>query len=132
MNSDYEEVDKNLFVRKEGILEQDILADDLAVVIDADFGLVIVVGCAHRGIVNTINYAQKLTGNKRVYAVIGGIHLFRASEERITKTINDLKKIGVQKVVVSHCTGFNASTRLAQEFGERFFMNNAGNRITLP
>jgi 7,8-dihydropterin-6-yl-methyl-4-(beta-D-ribofuranosyl)aminobenzene 5'-phosphate synthase len=132
MVSGYEHVENNLFVKKDGVLRQDPLADDIALVIDTEFGLVVILGCAHRGIVNTLRHAQKLTGKKSVYAAIGGTHLIRASEERIEKTINGLKDIGVKKLGVSHCTGFPAQARLFQEFGDDFFLNNAGTRIILP
>ena len=132
MTSGYEEIDKNLFVKEDGRLQPDRLADDLALVIDTDFGLVVILGCAHRGIVNTLRHAQNLTGKEPVYAAIGGTHLFRASDERVEKTIADLREMGIQRLGVSHCTGFHASARLAQEFGDIFFLNNAGTRLTLP
>jgi len=132
MMSGYEYVENNLFVKRDGILHQDSLADDLALAIDTEFGLVIISGCAHRGIVNTLRHAQKLTGKELVYAVVGGTHLFRASDERIGKTIADLGDTGIQKLGVSHCTGFHASARLHQEFEGIFFLNNAGTRLALP
>lgn len=58
-------------------------------------------------------------------------HFSRASDERIGKIIADLKDMGIQKLGVSHCTGFRASARLAQEFGNAFFLNNVGTRLTL-
>jgi len=67
-----------------------------------------------------------------MYAVIGRTHLFRADEERIERTIVDLTDMGIQKLGVSHCTGFAASARLAEEFADAFFLNNAGTRLTLP
>lgn len=132
MTSAYEKIDENLFVREGAGLRPDKLADDLALVIDADFGLVVVLGCAHRGIVNTLRHAQYLTGKEMVYAAIGGAHLFRASGEQVEQTIADLREMGIQRLGVSHCTGFRASARLAQEFGGVFFLNNAGTRLTLP
>lgn len=128
----YEEIEANLFVKKEREVLPDKLADDLALVIDADFGLVVILGCAHRGIVNTLRQAQKLTGKEKVYAVMGGTHLYLASLERITKTAADLKTMGIQKIGVSHCTGFQASSHLAQALGEAFFLNHAGTRLKLP
>jgi len=132
MFSGYEEIERNLFVKEAGVLHPDPLADDLALIIDTDFGLVVILGCAHRGIINTVRHAQKLTGKELVHTVVGGTHLFRASEERLERTTADLKEIGVQRLGVSHCTGFRASARLAQEFEDMFFINNAGTRITLP
>ncbi|MFC1956139.1 MBL fold metallo-hydrolase [Chloroflexota bacterium] len=105
MLTSYEEIENNLFIKKGGALQPDKLADDLALIIDTEFGLAVILGCAHRGIVNTLRHAQKLTGKKLVYAVIGGTHLFRASDECIEQTITDLKEMGIQRLGVSHCTG---------------------------
>ena len=132
MFSGYEEIENNLFVKEAGMLHPDPLADDLALIIDTDFGLVVILGCAHRGIINTLRHAQNLTCKELVYAAIGGTHLFQASEEQLEKTITDLREIGIQRLGVSHCSGFRASARLAQEFEDIFFMNNAGTRVTLP
>jgi 7,8-dihydropterin-6-yl-methyl-4-(beta-D-ribofuranosyl)aminobenzene 5'-phosphate synthase len=132
MLSGYEEIENNLFIKEEGMLRPDPLADDLALVIDTDFGLVVILGCAHRGIINTLRHAQNLTGKEFIYAAIGGTHLFQASKQRIDKTIVDLKKIGVQRLGVSHCTGFDAAAKLTREFEGIFFLNNAGSQFTLP
>jgi 7,8-dihydropterin-6-yl-methyl-4-(beta-D-ribofuranosyl)aminobenzene 5'-phosphate synthase len=132
MTTDYEIVEKYLYVKDNGGLKQDTLSDDLALIIDTDYGLVVVLGCAHHGIVNTLRHAQKLTGKELIYAVIGGSHLVHASPERLEKTAAALKEMGVQWLGVSHCTGFTASAYLAREFGDRFFLNNAGTRFTLP
>jgi 7,8-dihydropterin-6-yl-methyl-4-(beta-D-ribofuranosyl)aminobenzene 5'-phosphate synthase len=119
-------------MKENGQLRSDKVIDDLSLIIDADFGLVVITGCAHRGIINTLRHAQKLTGKELVYAVIGGTHLLRSSDERLELTIAELREMGIQKLGVSHCTGFAASARLAQEFGDIFFLNNAGTRLTLP
>ncbi|MBT3362151.1 MAG: MBL fold metallo-hydrolase [Chloroflexi bacterium] len=132
MRTEYEQIGSHLCIHKDGISIPDKLADDLALIINTDFGLVVILGCAHRGVINTLNHARDLTGNETVYAVIGGTHLFLASDEQINKTIVDLKKLGVQRLLVSHCTGFRASSRLAQKFGDGFVLNNAGSQFTLP
>jgi len=132
MFTEYEKVESNLFIKEDDQFQPDPLADDLALIIDTDFGLVVVLGCAHRGLISTLRHAQNLTGKEMVYAVIGGTHLFRASEERLERTIADLKETGIQRIGVSHCTGFRASTRLAREFEDIFFLNNAGTKLTLP
>jgi 7,8-dihydropterin-6-yl-methyl-4-(beta-D-ribofuranosyl)aminobenzene 5'-phosphate synthase len=132
MLSDYEEIDSGLFDKETGEMLPDELKDDLALVIDTEYGLVVILGCAHHGIINTLRHAQKLTGKELIYAAIGGTHLLNATEERLMKTAADLKELGVQYLGVSHCTGFEASARLAREFGKGFFLNNAGTRWTLP
>ena len=113
-------------------LKQDDINDDLSMVIDTEYGLVVILGCAHHGIVNNLKQAQKVTGKELIYAAIGGTHLVHASGERMAKTAAALQEMGVQYLGVSHCTGFAASAYLAGEFGDRFFQNNAGTRLTLP
>jgi 7,8-dihydropterin-6-yl-methyl-4-(beta-D-ribofuranosyl)aminobenzene 5'-phosphate synthase len=132
MISDYEEIDSGLYDKETGKMLPDELKDDLALVIDAEYGLVVILGCAHHGVINTLKQAQKVTGKEMIYAAIGGTHLLNADLARWQKTAADLKEMGVQYLGVSHCTGFEASAYLAQEFGERFFMNNSGSRLTLP
>lgn len=132
MLTDYETIDENLFVKHGGSFIPDPVADDLALIINCDYGLVVICGCAHRGVINTINQARKITGNNRIHAVVGGIHLIRSDEERIERTIFDLQGMGVQHICVSHCTGFTASTRMAQEFDDKFMLNNAGTRLEFP
>jgi 7,8-dihydropterin-6-yl-methyl-4-(beta-D-ribofuranosyl)aminobenzene 5'-phosphate synthase len=132
MLTDYEIVEKYLGVKEGGELKQDPLDDDLAMAIDTEYGLVVILGCAHHGIVNNLKQAKKVTGKELIYAAIGGTHLIHASAERLEKTAADLREMGVQYLGVSHCTGFRASAYLAREFGERFFLNNSGSRWTLP
>jgi 7,8-dihydropterin-6-yl-methyl-4-(beta-D-ribofuranosyl)aminobenzene 5'-phosphate synthase len=132
MVTGYEQIDSGLLDKATGELLPDELKDDLALAIDTEYGLVVILGCAHRGIVNTLKQAQKVTGKDLIYAAIGGTHLLNATEERRVKTAADLKEMGVQYLGVSHCTGFEASAYLAREFGERFFLNNSGSRWTLP
>lgn len=132
MLSAYEEIDSGLYDKETGEMLPDELKDDLALIIDAEYGLVVILGCAHHGIINTLKQAQQVTGKELIYAAIGGTHLLNADRERWEKTAADLKALGVQYLGVSHCTGFEASAYLAQEFGERFFMNNSGSKWTLP
>ena len=131
MTNEYEKIDPILYVKEKGELKPDPLWDDQALFLKSEKGLIIILGCAHRGIINTIRHAQKLTGVEPVYAVIGGTHLFGASPQRMDSTIAELRGVGIQKLGVSHCTGLPPATVLAQAFGEAFFFNNAGTRITL-
>ncbi len=131
MLTEYETIDPILCVKERGELKPDPLQDDRAVFIKSDRGLIVILGCAHRGVVNTLRYAQKLTGVEAIYAVIGGTHLIGASPERMSSTVADLKKLDIQRLGVSHCTGLPASAILAREFGDRFFFNNAGTRVSL-
>jgi len=131
MVTDYEEIEPYLVVKQDDGFKRDKLLDDQAIIINTEPGLVVVLGCAHRGIVNTLYHARELTGVKTVHTVLGGCHLMDASEERVRLTIAVLKELGVQKIGVSHCTGLPASAIMAQQFGDKFFFNNTGNRFSL-
>jgi len=126
MLNDYEEIDASACIQTDDGYDTDPLKDDQSLFIKSEKGLIIVSGCAHRGIVNTINHAQKLTGCHDIYAIIGGIHLFGASDHRVRLTLEEIKHLDVQRLGVSHCTGPIASAFLAHELGERFFFNHAG------
>jgi len=132
MTTEFEAVADNLLVRRNGEYVPDDMADDQSVFIKTDAGLVVVLGCAHRGIVNILRYAQELTGVQPVHAVIEGTHLAPASEDQVKRTVDALEEIGVRHLGVSHCTGLPVAARLSREFGDRFFFNNAGTRLRFP
>ncbi len=132
MENDYEKIDAGMFVKGEEGFIPDQLLDDLAIGIKSEKGLIVILGCGHRGMINTIRHMQNITGEEKVYCVLGGTHLIAADEERLVRTAADLREIGVEKIGVSHCTGFNASCWLAGEFPDRFFLNNSGTVLTLP
>jgi 7,8-dihydropterin-6-yl-methyl-4-(beta-D-ribofuranosyl)aminobenzene 5'-phosphate synthase len=130
-STDYEETDQTLYVKEQDNAVRDTFTDDLSLAVKTDMGLAVFLGCAHRGMMNIIDHFQKITGDECIYSVVGGTHLISASPERLNRTIADLKKIGIHKLGVSHCTGFEASARLATEFKDIFFLNSAGNRLKL-
>ncbi len=131
MVTDYEDIEAYLAVKEGGDFRPDVFRDDQALFIKTPKGLVVVLGCAHRGIINTLYHAQKISGVKKIDTVIGGCHLMNASEERIWRTLADLKELGVGRLGVCHCTGMAASVVMAQEYGERFLVNNAGTVLDL-
>jgi len=126
MVTEFEKIDPVLFVKEDTCWEPDKLLDDQSLIINTGSGLIVLSGCGHRGIINTLYHAQQLTGVKPIYAVMGGFHLTGAPEEQLWLTIAALKELNVQRVGVSHCTGLAAAAIMAQEFGDRLFFNNAG------
>lgn len=128
----YERVDPNLKVREGGRWVQDQVFDDQALVLRTDQGLVVALGCAHSGMINTLEHARRVTGEERILAVVGGTHLGPASPEALEETIQSLRGFGIRKLGVSHCTGLRVAARLAQEFGDAFFFNVAGTITELP
>ena len=129
--NDFEKIDQNLYVQKGGELLNDEVLDDQAISLKTDNGLFIILGCSHRGMINTIEHAKKITGEDEVYGVIGGTHLISADKVQMEKTIQALKNYDMQKIGVSHCTGILAEAKLSTEFGDKFFLNNAGSVIEL-
>ncbi len=105
------------------------ILDDRAVVFKIrGKGLVIISGCAHAGIMNTITYAQRITGVPRVYAVMGGFHLAgKENESRIEQTVKELKQVKPKLVVPSHCTGWRAMCTIASAMPDAFVWNSVGN-----
>jgi 7,8-dihydropterin-6-yl-methyl-4-(beta-D-ribofuranosyl)aminobenzene 5'-phosphate synthase len=105
------------------------IVDERAVAINIrERGLVVLSGCAHAGIINTVTYAQQITGTKKVYAVMGGFHLAgKTFENRIQPTIEELKRINPELIVSSHCTGWRAMCAMAKAFPETFLWNSVGN-----
>jgi 7,8-dihydropterin-6-yl-methyl-4-(beta-D-ribofuranosyl)aminobenzene 5'-phosphate synthase len=119
-------------VEKDGVMEPERFLDDGALIMKIrGKGLVVVTGCAHSGIINTIHHVQKLGGNDKIYAVIGGFHLTQGSPQRITKTIQALKEKEIRYLVPLHCTGFEAMASMWQAFPETYVIPSVGTRIEL-
>jgi 7,8-dihydropterin-6-yl-methyl-4-(beta-D-ribofuranosyl)aminobenzene 5'-phosphate synthase len=130
--TEYEQIEPNrFFIKEDGEFKPDTLSDDLALIINTKPGLVVILGCGHRGLVNTLRHAQKLTRRQEIRMVIGGCHLIGTSTERVRLTLATLHEMDVQKIGVSHCTGLPAAAIMAHELGDRFFFNNTGTRLTL-
>jgi len=131
--TDFEKGMPNALVEQDGRLQPDPFKDDQAVVVNLkEKGLVVISGCSHSGIINTVLYAQKLTGVEKVYAVLGGFHLSGAFYEKILgKTVDRLKAFSPAVVIPMHCTGRKAMELLSHEFPSSFVLNSVGSRITL-
>jgi 7,8-dihydropterin-6-yl-methyl-4-(beta-D-ribofuranosyl)aminobenzene 5'-phosphate synthase len=116
-------------IRTENAMVYDEILDDQALIITTGRGLVVVLGCSHRGIINTLHHARKITGIDKIDTVIGGAHLLFAGQERVRRTIDALHDLDIRQIGLSHCTGLPASAIMVHEFGERFFFNNTGNEL---
>jgi 7,8-dihydropterin-6-yl-methyl-4-(beta-D-ribofuranosyl)aminobenzene 5'-phosphate synthase len=130
--NDFEKVDADLYVRKGDEWLTDLVPDDQAIVVKTELGLVVLLGCGHRGIVNTVHYAQKLTGVDIIYAVIGGTHLLRTPAEILDIIMAEIRGFGLVRLGVSHCTGLSVAAYLSRELGDIMYFNQAGTRTTLP
>ncbi len=122
----FEKQDPRLFAEVNGKITQDIFLDDQSLILDTEKGLILIFGCAHSGMINIINHVINKTREKKFYAILGGTHLDFLTPEQLEESIKSLKKIEVEKIGVSHCTGMRAAFRLHQEFGDRFFYGCVG------
>ncbi|MBE0504781.1 MAG: MBL fold metallo-hydrolase [Desulfuromonadales bacterium] len=104
----------------------DPLRDDLSLAITTGQGLVILLGCAHAGVINIIEHFREKNGEERICALIGGTHLGPAPEEQFQLTLSKLKSYRLGKIGLSHCTGLNRGAQLYQEFAGRSFYAAAG------
>ena len=129
--TDYESLDESY---QERVLESyihDELNDDQALLLQTRQGLIILLGCAHRGVVNTVKHALRQMDADRIYAIMGGMHLAHAPMEKIQKIVSGLAMLNPRYVVPLHCTGFYAMLHMYRVLGDRVLLLNVGDRLTL-
>jgi len=119
------------FYRDQACTDPDTLVDDQALYIETPAGLVVVLGCAHAGVVNTLDCIAEQTGRHQIYAVLGGMHLVRATQRRLEATVAALKRYGVQKLGPAHCTGIRAVTCLWSQSAWECFECSVGAVFTV-
>ena len=122
----FEKNDPSLFVEIDGKRAQDTLMDDQSLVLDTGKGLILVLGCAHSGMMNIVHHVMTKTGKQKFNAILGGTHLDFLTPEQLEESIRALKQMEIEKIGVSHCTGMRAASRLHQEFGDRFVYGCVG------
>ena len=113
--TDFEDTGEPFFL-DQTCTKPDPLEDDQSVYFETVEGTIVLLGCAHSGIINTLRYIRHLTGDRPIRAVIGGMHLGDASPKRIERTIEELQQLGVQQLAPAHCTGMPATVALWTAF----------------
>jgi 7,8-dihydropterin-6-yl-methyl-4-(beta-D-ribofuranosyl)aminobenzene 5'-phosphate synthase len=129
--NDFEKGFPNHYSEIDGKMENDpLIKDDQAIVLNIkDQGLVIITGCAHAGIINIIKYAKELSGENRVYALIGGMHLTGGVfEPLIPQTIDELEQLKPNFIIPCHCSGLKAVTEIAKNMPNAFIQNSVGTK----
>ena len=123
----------NAKMERDGKIEKDLILDDQSLIVNLKGkGLVVIAGCSHAGIINTILYAEKMTGVEKVHTVLGGFHLSGPIfEPIIEETIKELKKMAPEVLVPMHCTGWKAIQRFSEEFPSSFVLNSVGSEFKL-
>ena len=119
---------------KKKLTPDPLVKDDQAIVINVrNKGLIILTGCGHAGVINTIKYAKKITGVDKIYAVIGGFHLPADGgiyEEAIDPTLKELQKANPEYIVPCHCTGWKATNKIIDLMPEKFIQSGVGTIFT--
>jgi len=127
--TDFEDTGGSFFLDQR-CSKPDPLIDDQAMFFDSGGGTVVLLGCAHSGVINTLRYVRELTGGKPICAVLGGMHLVQASPERVVRTIEELRQWDVSLLAPAHCTGMAATTALWGAFPGRCAPCGVGSRFT--
>lgn len=127
----FETVPSQFAVMSGGRLRADRFVEEQSLIVRTRKGLVVLVGCSHRGVINTLRHVIQITGEKRVHALMGGTHLAPAPERQMRRTIDELRRLRVAHVVACHCTGFRPAARLAVALGNSFSLGGVGFRFTL-
>ena len=109
----------------------DPFADDAALAIETDKGLVILLGCAHAGLINTVEWFRRNLGEPRIHAIVGGTHLGPASDEQFSATVDYLARLEFDRLGVSHCTGQIRSAQLYAKFPNKVFFANVGTTVKI-
>ncbi len=110
----------------------DPLEDDQALFFDTREGLVILLGCGHSGVINTVEHIRRLTGRRPIHTLLGGLHLLRASAERMRRTLAAFHDWQPRQIAAGHCTGLPALARLWSEFPARCLPCAVGSRLAVP
>jgi 7,8-dihydropterin-6-yl-methyl-4-(beta-D-ribofuranosyl)aminobenzene 5'-phosphate synthase len=127
--NDFEKGFPNHYSEIDGKMENDpLIKDDQAIVLNIkDKGLVVITGCAHAGIINIIKYAKELSGEDRIYGLIGGMHLTGGVfEPLIPRTIDELELLKPRFIIPCHCSGLKAVTEIAKNMSNAFIQNSVG------
>lgn len=130
--TDFEKGMAIAYFQENGVEKWDPLEDDTSIAMNLKGqGLVILSGCAHAGIVNTVHYAVDITGFDKIHAVMGGFHLSGpAFEPIIGRTTEELKKFHPAHIVPVHCTGRKAIMHMEREMPHQFLLNMSGTKLT--
>jgi 7,8-dihydropterin-6-yl-methyl-4-(beta-D-ribofuranosyl)aminobenzene 5'-phosphate synthase len=124
--SPFETGDPKFVIKHDGNWAPDPFLDDYSLVLKTQVGLVVLLGCAHAGLINILDHAIAQTGEDRIYAILGGTHLGFSPEAQCEQTIKALGKYKVEVLAVSHCTGQRPIAQLAAAFGKGFAFGHVG------
>ena len=114
------------FIKVGEELLADPFLDDQALVIESNKGLIVILGCTHAGIKNTLKHIEEMTGEKTLYAIFGGTHLLRSEEEQLQSALEEIERRKVKVLGLSHCTGIRPFAFFAGHFSGEYIQGHAG------
>lgn len=123
--TDFEDVGGRFYLDDQAE-KDDPLYDDQSLYFDTPDGVVVVFGCAHAGVINTLKHIQEITDGRPIHTVMGGMHLLNADDDRIERTIDFLRELDVKQIGPAHCTGRKATQAIWQALGDRCFGCHVG------
>ena len=123
--SAFETGDRGLWCDAAGLVS-DVTVDDQSLVLVTERGIVLLLGCCHAGLINTLEHVALCLGRRDFYAVIGGTHLGFCDQRQLDKTSKALRTLGIKKIIAGHCTGFAAACRLSHDFPKEFHLAQVG------
>lgn len=123
--TDFENAGNHFYVDS-ACSQPDGLCDDQSLFFETRDGIVVLLGCAHSGVINTLRYIGELSGGRPIHAVIGGMHMVDASSERIARTVDELRRLRVEVLAPAHCTGMSATAALWTTFPNNCVACHAG------
>jgi len=124
--TDFEKGEPDLVIREKMKYMPDPFIDEQYLVVESDDGLIMINGCCHSGLINSLRHLRLYRPQEKIRAIIGGLHLRSADSATLDKVMDALKEFEPESVIAGHCTGEAAETRLAREFGSRFKRLKAG------
>jgi len=129
--TEFEHVPKRFYIKKNDTYINDNIIDDQSLILETQSGIMVILGCTHSGLINTLYHIKGITGKNELWGLIGGVHLWSAKEEQLQKTAKALKEFNPQIIGLSHCSGLNAFLYFSKVFGEKVFLNSAGSVIQI-
>ncbi len=129
--NNFEKKPKDFYIEKNGSIIPDKLLDEQMLIIEDNGEIAVFLGCSHPGVINCLNYAQKLFPGKRIKLLIAGMHLESASQNHLQKTLQNILDMNIKKVVPLHCTGFDAMCEMKRLLNDRCLICSAGDKIEI-
>lgn len=126
LKNEFESVAEGMLVEVEGKRQPDLMTDEQMLIIRGKEGLYVFLGCSHVGVINALSYVEETFPGEHIHLLLAGMHLSQVSEKHLQKTMEELEKREIDRIIPVHCTGIMAITQMKRRFGERCEIVHAG------